>query len=70
LIKSSHKNFKTFVNLVSFLQKFGNFNGVILDENKLNIQFRKGQPSNFHKLPTLAFSPRTKRSVKLANKNK
>lgn len=70
LIKSSQKHFKSFVTLVTFLQKFGNFNGVILNENKLNIAFRKGSPKNFHKKPTLTFSPRTKRSVKSANKNK
>ena len=56
--------------LVSFLQKFGNFNGVILNENKLNIAFRKGVPKNFHKKPTLAFSPRTKRLVKSVKINK
>jgi hypothetical protein len=51
------------------LQKFGNFNGVILDENKLNIEFRKEAPKNFQTTPTLAFSPRTIRSVKKANNN-
>lgn len=66
LIKTSQKNFKSFVTLVSFLQKFGNFNGVILNENKLNIAFRKGSPNNFHKKAKLTFSPRTKRSVKSA----
>lgn len=66
LIKTSQKNFKSFVTLVSFLQRFGNFNGVILNENKLNIAFRKGSPNNFHKKAKLTFSPRTKRSVKSA----
>jgi hypothetical protein len=34
--------------LVSFLQKFGNFNALILNEDKLKIAFRKGSPSEFH----------------------